>query len=48
MTFSMSMLWAQIFPFVALSFFEDKEDNNNDNNETKSNITTFLVCSFVA
>ena len=40
------MLWAQIFPFVALIFFEDKEDSNN--NEMKSNITMFLVGSFVA
>ena len=34
-TFSMSMLWAQIFPFIALMFFED-----NDNKEA---ITIFLV-----
>ena len=46
MIFSMWMLWAQIFPFVVLIFFEDKDGKIN--NEMKSTITTFLVCSFVA
>jgi len=36
MAFSLSMLWAQIFPFVALVFFED--DGN------KEAITIFLAC----
>ena len=36
MVFSMSMLWAQIFPFVTLVFFED--DGN------KEVITIFLAC----
>jgi len=36
LAFSMSMLWAQIFPFVALMFYED-----DDNKEA---ITIFLAC----
>ena len=36
--FSVSLVWAQIFPFVALLFY------NND--EMKGSITVFLVCSF--
>jgi len=35
LAFSLSMLWAQIFPFVALIFFKD-----NDNKEA---ITIFLA-----
>jgi len=36
LAFSSSMLWAQIFPFVALTFVED--------NENKEAITIFLAC----
>ena len=34
------MFWAQVFPFVALQFFESK------GGDMKSNITIFLVGSF--
>jgi len=34
--FSLNMLWAQIFPFIALIFFEDEEK--------KEAFTIFLAC----
>jgi len=37
--FSLSMVWAQIFPFVALQFYEG---------EDFSSIATFLVCSLIS
>jgi len=39
--FGLSMVWAQIFPFVALQFFESNEDES-----AKEAITVFLVGSF--
>jgi len=39
--FSFSMAWAQIFPFVALHFFEGDEF-------LKNAITYFLICSFTS
>jgi len=36
LSYSANMAWAQIFPFVALQFFEDKE--------MKGAITIFLIC----
>jgi len=36
LAFSMSMIWAQIFSFVALIFFED--------DDSKEEITIFLSC----
>jgi len=38
--FSTAILWSQIFPFVALSFYEESTD------DIKSNVMLFLVCSF--
>jgi len=40
LVFSLSMLWAQIFPFVALQLYE------GDNESMKNNVKTFLFCSF--
>jgi len=36
--FSLSMVWAQTIPFVALQFYDGHD---------KENITIFLVCSFL-
>jgi len=40
LAFPVSMLWAQIFPFVALTFY--------DNDDNKEAIMLFLACSFTA
>jgi len=43
--FSVSMLWAQMFPFVALQLYTS-EDENEDEDEMKDNVRIFLICSF--
>ena len=42
LSFSLTMVWAQLFPFLALIFYTE-EDNNT---VSKNNISLFLVCSF--
>jgi len=41
--FSVSMLWAQIFPFVALQLYTSENENVN---EMKENLNIFLICIF--
>jgi len=44
--FSMSMIWAQIFPFVALQLFEGKDDGSGDGDgDTRDAVTMILVGS---
>ena len=43
--FCISMVWAQIFPFVALQFYVGGEDVNDD---VKDTIGLFLIGSLIA
>jgi len=42
LAFSLSMVWAQILPFIALQFYEGDIDKIT----SPANIQTFLICSF--
>ena len=48
--FSMSMLWAQVFPFVALHLYNNADglaDNTNNHDDLGENVQLLLICSFV-
>jgi len=48
--FSMSMLWAQVFPFVALHLYNNADglaDNTNNHDDLGENVQLLLMCSFV-
>jgi len=46
LVFTLSIFWTQVFPFVALQFYEGTDDGNNNNkNATKKDATTFLTGS---
>ena len=40
--FSLSMLWAQVMPFVALQLYE--KDDEEENSISKEDIKEFLLC----
>jgi len=47
--YSMSMLWAQVFPFVALHLYNNADglaDNTNDHDDLGENVQLMLICSF--
>ena len=46
--FTLSMMWAQVMPFVALQFYADDEDKGSDDDDDFiTNIRVFLICSLI-
>jgi len=48
--YSMSMLWAQVFPFVALHLYNNSDglaDSTNDHDDLGEKVQLLLICSFV-